>query len=749
MAANNCMQCDVAIVGSGFAGSFIANELSQMGIEVIILEAGPGVPPNINDYMKRFYTTSAKVPESAYPPDLFGVPGKLAAGRPTSLMLGASNWNDPEQSYLVQKGPRPFASTYERLAGGTSHWLGTSLRLVPPDFTMKSSHGKNAADFPFPDWPQDITSQKMSPFYDRAEAELGVSADTKEQSFLDISFSENHAYPMPRIPGSLLDQRIGDALAKLTDDETKFLEMPQPVTEIKVRSLPAARNSQPYRNRRACAGNTNGIPICPIQAKYDPTITLNEATNRGANLIDHAVANEIIVENGRVSQINYITYKEEAGPKTGEGCVKAKIYVIAANAIETPRLLLMSKNNGRTSKGVANSSDMVGRHLMDHPYYVAWALLPPTAKPVFPYRGPLITSGIGDLCDGPFRAKRAAFRVDIGNEGWNFVVAGTQFGADPHVTTIDFINGMNLSGLNEQKFSQLGKDNAALFGADLASKLNDLISRQLRIGFLVEQDPDPNNRVKLSSEFSDGLGLPRPEIAYNISDYTRQGIVAAYRLRKLIFDKLGATDFTHRPPDPASGSPGRFDEMIDGEPITLTYIGAGHMMGTYRMGDNPRTSVVNSFQRSHDHDNLYLRKRYVSNRWYRQSDANSLGAGAANRRRHCWQPQITRLRVGAGRVEYEAHRPKPESSDRRLLRRVACAVSKPHFRRRGRMPGSGAKSHSRSPAGAAQYRRGQGFAVRISPEILRYRRRGGVRFGAEVRRAKCSRREAARAGARY
>jgi choline dehydrogenase-like flavoprotein len=243
---------------------------------------------------------------------------------------------------------------------------------------------------------------------------------------------------------------------------------------------------------------------------------------------------------------------------------------------------------------------------MDHPYYLGWALLPQTAKPVFPYRGPLITSGIGDLCDGPFRAKRAAFRVDIGNEGWNFVVAGLKFGGDPHVTTIDFVNGMNSSGINKKEFSQLGDDNAALFGADLAKKMNDLISRQFRIGFLVEQDPDPNNRVTLSSEFKDGLGLPRPEISYNISDYTRRGIVAAYRMRQLIFDKMGATDFTHRPPDASSESPGRFEEMIDGKPVTLTYGGAGHIMGTYRMGENPKTSVVDSFQRSHDHNNLYL-----------------------------------------------------------------------------------------------------------------------------------------------
>src|SRR6202040_1224757 len=137
MAANNCMVCDVAIVGSGFAGALIANELAQKGLKVVILEAGPGIQPNINDYMKRFYKAAAKVPESPYPPELSDTkgklrdPGKVAAGRPTVLSLGADNWKNPEEAYLIQKGPRPFTSTYERLAGGTSHWLGTSLRFVP------------------------------------------------------------------------------------------------------------------------------------------------------------------------------------------------------------------------------------------------------------------------------------------------------------------------------------------------------------------------------------------------------------------------------------------------------------------------------------------------------------------------------------------------------------------------------------------------------------------------------------------
>jgi glucose dehydrogenase len=602
---DNCTICDVAIVGSGFAGSLIAKELSKKGIKVVVLEAGPGVQPNINDFMTSFYKASAKVPESPYPPDVADKnglpvevdPATVAVGRPTALTLSKSNWQNPRVAYLDQapdpagKTKRPFKSTYERLAGGTSHWMGLTPRLVPNDFRM-SIYRKD-----FPDWP--ISYDTVSPWYEKAEAELGVSADVDEQRFAGITFhTPGYTYPMPRIPPSLFDQRVGAALSQLDEAETKFLGTAMPVTGLKVRSLPAARNSQPYRNRRACAGNTSCIPICPIQAKYDATITLNEATNNGAQLIDHAVASEILVENNLISGINYITYKGETGPKTGNGCVKAKIYVIAANAIETPRLLLMSENEGRTPNGVANSSDMVGRNLMDHPQYLTWGLLPASAQ-VFPYRGPLVTSAIGDLCDGPFRAQRAAFRISLGNEAWSAVVGGV--GGDPHVTTLDFINGTNSSGLNKKEFTQLAEDNSALFGADLTRTLGNLISRQFRIAFPIEQSPDPNNRVTLSS-VKDALNLPRPRISYDISDYTKQGIVTAFRMKKLIFSKLGAIDFTKV----AESDPAAFEETIDGNVEQLTYGGAGHVMGTYRMGDDPKTSVVDSFQKSHDHQNLYL-----------------------------------------------------------------------------------------------------------------------------------------------
>src|SRR5262249_6907179 len=97
-----------------------------------------------------------------------------------------------------------------------------------------------------------------------------------------------------------------------------------------------------------------------------------------------------------------------------------KAYVLASHAMENPKLLLQSKSDAFPN-GIANRSDQVGRNLMDHPLYLSWALAP-AGKPAFPYPGPLTAAGIERLRDGEFRNFRAAFRMEIGNEGWNFPI---------------------------------------------------------------------------------------------------------------------------------------------------------------------------------------------------------------------------------------------------------------------------------------------------------------------------------------
>jgi choline dehydrogenase-like flavoprotein len=574
---------DVVIVGSGIAGGLVALQLGKAGKKVLVLEAGDPVATNINAEMDRFYRSAAKVPESPYTPELLKDPATVPAGRPTVLSLSNSeDWRDPSKSYMIQTGTVPFSSTYERTAGGTSvHWLGTCLRLLPSDFDMKHNYELN-----WEKWP--ITYLDIERKYREAEWEIGVSASVEEQTYAHLSFGKGYQYPMPAIPQSLVDKFIGTAISGM-----KFGDgVDGKDTELRVRSTPAARNSRPFKQRRTCAGNTNCIPICPIQAKYDPTVTLRDAQATGkVEFRYRAVACEIVVgDDGQIHRLEYWPYDEQ-GKKIGDAPVRvsAQIYVIAANAIETPRLLLMSTGKGKRPSGVANSSGEVGKNLMDHPMYVPWGLLPQSR---FPYRGPLSTSGIEDLRDGNFRKDRAAFRIEIGNEGWNFAVGG-----DPNITTVDLVNGLNNS--------QVNPNYDALFGDGLVTRLRDSLTRQFRLGFLVEQEPDERNRVTLSEKYKDGLGLPRPEVYYSLSDYTIGGLAAAKKTADAIFARLNATDYT-RIPDRDDPTAIELPPNEAGRRERIRFLGAGHIMGTYRMGEDPSKSVVNSFQQSHDHKNLYL-----------------------------------------------------------------------------------------------------------------------------------------------
>jgi choline dehydrogenase-like flavoprotein len=398
---------------------------------------------------------------------------------------------------------------------------------------------------------------------------------------------------MPEIPMSYLDKQVAQGIGSMSFDGQV----------VSVSPTPQGRNSIPYDERRVCAGNTNCIPICPIQAKYDATIHIAKAEQHGAKIQYRSIADKVLVDpqTGLVSGIHYVRFADPDLPRTPsapqgafkEGVVKAKVYVIAAHAIETAKLLLNSAADQQgLANGVANSSDQVGRNLMDHPVQLSYALNP---NPLYPFRGPLATSGIESLRDGPFRQKHAAFRVEIGNEGWNWATG------DPYTTVNAFVSpGMNsISGPSHTV-------RGGLFGADLKNAVNGFITREFRFGSLVEQLPNAANRVRLSKDYTDGLGIPRPEITYDVDDYTRAGYAAARKFALAVFEKMGATDWTFV--NDASPTAFQFKDPDDPNAKTETYIlnGAGHVMGTYRMGRDPATSVVGPDHRAHDHKNLFL-----------------------------------------------------------------------------------------------------------------------------------------------
>ena len=101
---------------------------------------------------------------------------------------------------------------------------------------------------------------------------------------------------------------------------------------------------------------------------------------------------------------------------------------------------------------------------------------------------------------------------------------------------------------------------------------------------MVEQLPLAANRIVPDFDRRDAIGVPRPRITYAIDDYSKRALEHGRRIFREIAAALKATD-VHEAPDMVS---------------------SGHVMGTYRMGSDPRQSVVNRDQQSHDHPNLFL-----------------------------------------------------------------------------------------------------------------------------------------------
>ena len=500
------LTADVVIVGSGVAGALTAARLTKAGVKVLILEAGPRV--DRRQALVQFERAPVKTPESPYP-------NPSHAPHPIEGAL---------DDYLIQAGPEKFLSSYLRQVGGTTwHWLGTAIRFVPDDFRLYSRFGVGV------DWP--ISYDELEKWYCDAERELGVAGD----SSADPAAPRSEPFPMPPIPMSYQDQRLAALL--------------RPMGHAVV-ATPQARNSQPHAGRPPCCGSGTCIPICPIQAKYDATVHLAQAERAGARIVDNAVAH--IVEAAPDGRISGIRFKR---PDRSEGRATGKLFVIAANSIETAKLLLQSRTDSLPN-GVANSSDQVGRNLMDHPTQLSWAL---AAEKLGNYRGPLSTAGIESGRAGDWRAERPSFRIQLGNEGWSWPTGA------PYTTVDDLVK-------------------RGLRGVALDQAIADHSARELTLVYMTEQLPSPENRIVPDFDRRDPIGLPRPRIHYQLDDYTRRGQEHARALHQQIFEALHCTEIHHD---------------TQNQP-------AGHLLGTTRMGSEPGSSVVSAELRAHDHPNLFL-----------------------------------------------------------------------------------------------------------------------------------------------
>lgn len=498
------ISADIVFVGSGIGSAIAGAKLAEAGLDVLFLEAGPWV--NRGVAVETFQRSLTKDENSPYPETEY-------APQPSTADMGG---------YYVQAGPENFRGLQVRVVGGSTwHWTGLAMRFKPNDFRLKSKFGVGV------DWP--FGYDELEPWYVVAENEVGVSCSDA----LDWGSPRSKGYPMPVIPASWADKVVGAAAAK---------------AGYTIQPFPHARNAIWRDGRPQCCGNAICEPICPIQAKYDATVHVTKALKAGARIEAEAVVHKVVVgADGAIQSVKFLR------PDRSEGEVTAKTFVVACHAVETPKLLLNSAAEN-VPNGVANSSDQVGRNLLSQ---IDVGIQGLTAEPCFPFRGPVTTSGVAEMRDGPFRNEHCAMGMSSVNNGW-------ALGTAPLTAAAKHIK-------------------QGLRGAALRKAIRFEVSRQMLMGTAGEMLPDPFNRVGLAEQ-KDALGIPRPKIWFRYQDYTMRGLALARKVQNEIFANLGAT------------------EIKQLGPIADSAI----MGGTTRMGDDPKTSVVDKNLQSHDHPNLYI-----------------------------------------------------------------------------------------------------------------------------------------------
>ena len=505
----NELSADVVVVGSGICGSFVAYELAKAGLSVLILEAGPrrertqtvqnfrNLPPGnkaVSDY------------DSLYPTVPWALHSVYA----------------PPNGYPQVSGPdaHAYQQNILRGVGGTTwHWAASSWRFLPNDMQLKSKFGVGR------DWA--VTYDELEDYYYHAEVEMGVNGPN--DTTLKYVAPRKKPFPMEPMPYGPADRKFTEVVAKEGYENTP---------------VPQGRNSRPYDGRPQCCGNNNCMPICPIGAMYHGYYHTVKAEKLGARIIENAVVYKI-----DTNAANDITAMHYYDPNKVSHKVTAKTFVIAGNGIETPKLLLLAAND-RNPNGIANSSDQVGRNMMDHPGIL---MSFQAAEPIWTGGGSVQMSSITNFRDGDFRSDHAAIQIGMNNTAQNLK-----------------------AGVAALKMGLVGK------------ALDMEIRRRAACGMdiYVNHDvlPNPDNRLRLSTDHKDGLGIPYPHITYDVGEYVRKAAVTSRQHLHKIASLFGATE-------------------ID---MTPYFNPNNHIMGGTIMGHDPKDSVVDGWMRTHDHKNLFL-----------------------------------------------------------------------------------------------------------------------------------------------
>jgi len=315
---------DICIVGSGAGAAPIAYELSKAGKKVIVLEKGKYY--HKEDMNKDEIAVSRRdkfIP--SLQDEFHEITTYDSEGKSESTTSYDSSWNFFNGS----------------LVGGSSNLMsGYFHRLKPKDFTLLSSYGKiegaNVVDWP-------ISYQELEPYYDKVEKIVGVSGEVVHHSTLEPRSSKK--FPYPKTWEHPITRWIDSAAEKLH-------------YEI----IPTPRAILPYDalGRSGCSySNFCGSYGCATDAKSSARAALIDK----AVLYGCEVQTDAFVYKLEHNAQGVITHADYYDTQKKSHTIKAKIFVVAAQAIESVRLLRNSSSKLHPN-GLGNNSNQLGKNLI-------------------------------------------------------------------------------------------------------------------------------------------------------------------------------------------------------------------------------------------------------------------------------------------------------------------------------------------------------------------------------------------------
>jgi choline dehydrogenase-like flavoprotein len=317
------------VVGSGAGGGVVAKELAVAGLSVVLLERGRWIPyeeHGDNELISQRTTCLG----NGYGPD---------DQRYRRVVVDANG-----STRIVRPSDGAYNNVAACVGSGTVSYGAMAWRFMPQDFTLRSTYGSLAGST-VEDWP--ISYEDLEPCYEKAEWEIGVSGDDRQNPFAP---PRKKPQPMPAMPYNT-EAEILEAAAK------RLGWHPFPI--------PMLRNSVPYGGRRACVHRMNCVGFaCPIDAKngtQNTVIPVALATGH-CELRTESVVSEVVVDDrGRAQGVKYFDAAGRLNLQT------ADVVVVSASATETARLLLNSRSKF-FPHGAGNNQDWVGRNLQGHAY---------------------------------------------------------------------------------------------------------------------------------------------------------------------------------------------------------------------------------------------------------------------------------------------------------------------------------------------------------------------------------------------